>query len=167
MPTEGIITVVSIVMVIATIWIIILTALNVKDRKKSFSMGIEMKPSRCFLFCGITFTLIWYAVIIYLFIVRDSNLALSILCVAASLLGTAITTFALNWRIVLQENGFVWRNCFRKKFYFEFSDITQVKTYGDDKCWVYCGKRMIAVTSLTTNYEKLRAKLSSMGLLPK
>lgn len=164
MPIKAILTVVSTAIAIDVVWISVLTILSILENRKANTNSTVIKPSPFFLWSGVIFTLIWYAVIIYLFVARDDNLILSLLCVAISWFGTALIKFSLNWRIILQENGFEWRNFFRKSFCFNYSDITKIKTYGLDRCWIYCGRRMIAVTSLVSNYEKLTHKLEEMNI---
>ena len=62
-----------------------------------------------------------------------------------SLLGFWLILYALNWRIEIKEESFIFRNMFRKKREIKYSEITKLKRLKIGGYRIYIGKKSIAV----------------------
>lgn len=94
--------------------------------KKSLS---ELRPPFLIFWIGLTeFSMCVIAVIlIFLLNFNETNLVIAIGFFLFSFLGFWLILYALNWKIVIKEESFIFRNMFGKKRKIMYSEITGLK----------------------------------------
>jgi hypothetical protein len=92
-----------------------------------------------FLGCAITILIIFFVSF------NEENAVWAIGYFLVSLLGFWLILYALNWRIEIKEESFIFRNMFRKKREIKYSEITKLKRLKIGGYRIYIGKKSIAV----------------------
>lgn len=76
---------------------------------------------------------------------NEDNSAFAIGFFIASLLGLWLMLYALNWKIEIKEDSFIFRNMFGKKREIKYTQITKLKRIKIGGYRIYVGKKSIAV----------------------
>lgn len=72
-----------------------------------------------------------------------------------AILGLWLMMYALNWKIVIKEDSFIFQNMFLKKKDIKYSDITKLKRLKIGGYRIYIGKKSIAVDCFIKGKDNL------------
>ncbi|MGN0815045.1 MAG: DUF6560 family protein [Candidatus Coproplasma sp.] len=111
-----------------------------------------------FLGCIITIIVIFFAAF------NEENLVWAIGFFLFSFLGLWLMLYALNWKIVIKDESFVFRNMFGKKREIKYSDITELKRIKIGGYRIYVGKKSIAVDYFIKGADNLWDKLKVLKI---
>ena len=111
-----------------------------------------------FLICAVTILVILFVAL------NEENLALSIGFFLFSFLGLWLMLYALNWKIVIKEDTFIFRNMFGKKREIKYNEITKLKRIKIGGFRIYIGKKSIAVDYYIKGADNLWDKLKTLKL---
>lgn len=92
-----------------------------------------------FIGCVVTILIIFFVAF------NEVNAALSIGFLLMSFLGVWLMLYAINWKIEIKEESFIYRNMFGKKREIKFIEITKLKRIKIGGYRIYIGKKSIAV----------------------
>lgn len=92
-----------------------------------------------FIGCVITILIIFFAAF------NEENFACAIGFFLFSIPGFWLMLYALNWKIEIKEESFIFRNMFGKKREIKYSEITKLKRLKIGGYRIYIGKKSIAV----------------------
>ena len=131
--------------------------------KKSLS---ELRPPFLIFWIGLTeFSMCVIAVIlIFLLSFNETNLVIAIGFFLFSFLGFWLMLYALNWKIVIKEESFIFRNMFGKKREIMYSEITKLKRLKIGGYRIYTGKKSIAVDYFIKGADNLWDKLKVLKI---
>ena len=79
-------------------------------------------------------------------------------------IGIWLMLYALNWQIVLGDDGFTYRNMFGKKKTYKYEDITALKRIKIGGYRMYFGKKSIAVDYFVSGQDVLWDKIKVMDI---
>ena len=111
-----------------------------------------------FLACVVTIFVIFFAAF------NEENLVWAIGFFLFSFLGFWLMLYALNWKIVVKDESFIYRNIFGKKREIKYSDITKLKRVKIGGYRIYVGKKSIAVDYFIKGADNLWEKLKGLKL---
>ena len=106
---------------------VLLIFLQRKASEKEFN-GVATQP-RYIMWVGVVGSLVIFAIFaIYLIFWFDAKIFIGMLVIWLLLTLDAIylTLLTLNWQIVVEEEGFTYRNLFRRKHFYRYDSITDV-----------------------------------------
>ena len=111
-----------------------------------------------FLGCIIMIIIIFFAAF------NEENLVWAIGFFLFSFLGLWLMLYALNWKIVIKDESFIFRNMFGKKREIKYSNITKLKRIKIGGYRIYVGKKSIAVDYFIKGADNLWDKLKVLKL---
>ena len=111
-----------------------------------------------FLGCVITILVILFANL------NEDNAAFAIGFFMFAVLGVWLMLYALNWKIEIREESFIFRNMFGKKREIKYSEITKLKRIKIGGYRIYIGRKSIAVDYFIKGADNLWDKLKILKL---
>ena len=125
-----------------------------------------LKVPKLVFWIGFVGLMICYIVIAILLAVafNEVNAACSICLFLMSFLYLWLIMYALNWKVVIEEDGFTFRNMFRKTCKFSYSEITALKRIKIGGYKIYVGKKRITVDYYIVGHKEFWDKLKYLNI---
>lgn len=126
----------------------------------------ELKPPFLIFWIGLV---VFLACIVTIFVIffaafNEENLVWAIGFFLSSFLGLWLMLYVLNWKIVIKDESFIFRNMFGRQREIEYSDITKLKRIKIGGYRIYVGKKSIAVDYFIKGADNLWDKLKILKL---
>lgn len=150
--------------IISSSWVVGYIMLRAQEKAMDEKIGeiILLRPRKIFFWIGLVEIMMTYAIIIgCLCVPNEKNLAAAIGAFIMSFLGIWLIMYYLNWRIELCDEEFVFRNMFRKKTRYKYTDITHFKRtqYGFN---IYIGKHKISMGDLVSGSKEFERRIQNL-----
>lgn len=126
-----------------------------------------LKVPKLIFWIGLVGLIVCYIIIVCIFIFsfNEQSVAAAIALFVFSWVYVYIIMYALNWRIEVTKDGFVYRNLFRKVRVYQYSDIEAIKRIKIGGYKLVFKKRRISIDYYILNSEILWNKIKSLNIL--
>lgn len=146
--------------------LVLMARLQIKEIQKQIENVVNFPKSWMWLIIGLSVVL-YVSCIGYLVTEFDAEVALglTILCFIFVVVDVIFALYAFNWRIFIQDDGFIYQSSFRRKFHYEFTDIIRVRTASNGyriftaKKSIWVNKNCIGADDLLTLLKNKSVKI--------
>lgn len=150
--------------IISSSWVVGYIMLRVQEKAMDEETdGITiLRPRKILFISGLVGTLLWDIFIIWCLIANtEEYIWAAVFAFLFSLLGIWFIMYYLNWRIELRDEEFIFRNMFRKKTTYKYTDITHFKRtqYGFN---IYIGKKKISIDCFIQGAKEMEKRIQNL-----
>ncbi len=140
--------------------------LSVYLRRHGEIQSSTLCPPRIIFWIGFVENAIFVIMDVVLCVVENWEDLLLSLIIGACLMpiGAWLMLYALNWRIIANEDDFVFRNSFGKNKTYKYEEITALKRIKIGGYRIFIGKKSIAVDYFISGRELLWDKIKVMDI---